>query len=190
MSMFEVQVFDCDAIDEAASVADAQRAKCPYRKMYENGVVGMFESLTAIREQVHADAPDEDKLPAADEKLFEIEKKKFGTEAAEQRECARHFRRRQGFSIIAGESPWQALTGINPRNEHMIHPNKRAKQIRVLLSGVDKLLRAELANAASDGAERSQFWDPLRSVCVQLGISQRRLSLYSKEITGISATVG
>lgn len=188
MSLFQVQVFSCDEANDASNVAQAERAKCPFRNVFENGVVGVFDSLGAIRDKVHADAPEELELKEKDEKLFSAEKKQFGETEAEQRENARLFRRQQGFAIIANEPAWQALTGLHPRSEHLIHPHARAKQIRVLLAGVEKLLRTEMDNAASDCEKRSKFWDPLRTVCVQLGISQRRLSLYSKEITGISAT--
>ena len=90
---------------------------------------------------------------------------------------------------------WQNLTGLYPEIERTLQPNDRARRIGYLLRVAEKIVRHELKadeargkqRAESFAEERSYKWDPLRTVCFYLRISQYKLSGYSKELNGMSA---
>ena len=95
-------------------------------------------------------------------------------------------------------APWQQISGIPAKGEHFENPNRRAAGLRKLLSGIERLLRYELNRAPAveeipaeekecEWLDRSFQWDPLRLICLQYQIAQRKLSGFSKELTGMSA---
>jgi AraC-like DNA-binding protein len=66
---------------------------------------------------------------------------------------------------------------------------ERRVAIRKLVRHVEKMGREILAEHAGDPEknERSYLWDPLATICFELGIARRKLSSYSKELTGMAA---
>ncbi len=114
-------------------------------------------------------------------------------------------------------APWQQISGITPENELTLPPRERRQALRKLIAKATDLAREELVEGAScplvgpegtatavgmtraeetrgqdapstnDYADATFLWDPMRSVCRQLGISHSKLSSLSKELTGMSA---
>jgi len=94
-----------------------------------------------------------------------------------------------------GETPtvqplWQRISGIDPATEGNLEADARDAAIRKLVREVEARATTEFARAESgkipDG-ERTAFWDPLARICLQLGISRTKLSLYTRELTGMRA---
>lgn len=93
----------------------------------------------------------------------------------------------------AGGTPalhkWQEISGLTPEVEAKMTRQERRIAIRKLVRHVEKMGREILAEHASDPEknERSYLWDPLATICFELGIARRKLSSYSKELTGMAA---
>ena len=99
-----------------------------------------------------------------------------------------------GLSAPATEAPhkgpaWQEISGLSPEAEAKMTRQERRVAIRKLVRHVEKMAREALLEHANDPerGERSYLWDPLQMICVELGIVRRKLSAYSKELTGMAA---
>jgi hypothetical protein len=85
---------------------------------------------------------------------------------------------------------WQKISGIDPASEDKLDSNARDAAIRKLVLEVERRATVEFERADSGlipAEERTVFWDPLARVCLQLGISRTKLSLYTRELTGMRA---
>ncbi|HYG75592.1 MAG TPA: hypothetical protein VEK08_11365 [Planctomycetota bacterium] len=83
---------------------------------------------------------------------------------------------------------WQTISGLGGEREEKMTADERDAAVRTLLAEVDRLAEIEFARGRNAPAgERSIFWDPLESICRQLGISRTKLSAYSRELTGLRA---
>jgi len=85
---------------------------------------------------------------------------------------------------------WQLISGIDPATESKLDADARDAAIRKLVREVEARATAEFVRAESGKipeGERTAFWDPLTRICLQLGISRTKLSLYTRELTGMRA---
>ena len=85
---------------------------------------------------------------------------------------------------------WQQISGIDPANELKMEADARDTAIRKLVQEVEQRAGVEIERAANGkvpAGERTAFWDPLTRICLQLGISRTKLSLYTRELTGMRA---
>ncbi|HEY3323526.1 MAG TPA: hypothetical protein VGP72_23940, partial [Planctomycetota bacterium] len=123
---------------------------------------------------------------------FVAECEKFGDAEAERRREERKDRRMNAEAILCVPL-WQQVSGLYPDNENAMTPRERLGAMLLLVKNAERLLRYEIKYSGEqkseiDAAEvRTYLWDPLRTVCFHLGISQRRLTGYCKELTGMSA---
>ena len=85
---------------------------------------------------------------------------------------------------------WQKISGIDPATEGNLDADGRDEAIRKLVREVETRATAEFSRADAGKipeGERTAFWDPLARICLQLGISRTKLSLYTRELTGMRA---
>ncbi|HEY3322508.1 MAG TPA: hypothetical protein VGP72_18750 [Planctomycetota bacterium] len=165
----------------------AEELKAPWTAMFSGGVVKMWgarqavmaqevEGLTDIREPV----------------LYEKECEEFGEDEAARLQDAREEKRERAARLLSVPL-WQQISGLIPGDEEHMSPHERAGRMLLLVKKAEGLLRYELKYAREHKSEldemgfRTYLWDPLRTVCFHLGISQRRLTSYCKELTGMSA---
>ncbi|HEY3321657.1 MAG TPA: hypothetical protein VGP72_14400 [Planctomycetota bacterium] len=163
--------------------------KDPAKAMFSAGVAKMFEARKALTTQELGDAG-----AGGDEDVFRFvaECEKFGDAEAERRREERKERRMNAEAILCVPL-WQQVSGLYPDNEKAMTPRERLGAMLLLVKNAERLLRYEIKYSGEqkseiDAAEvRTYLWDPLRTVCFHLGISQRRLTSYCKELTGMSA---
>ncbi|HEY3324509.1 MAG TPA: hypothetical protein VGP72_28920 [Planctomycetota bacterium] len=167
----------------------AEELKDPWKAMFSGGVMKMFEARKALTAQELGDAGG-----GGDEEVFRFvaECEKFGDAEAEKRREERYGRRMRAQAVQ--QVPlWMQVSGLFPDDEPKMSPRERLGAMLLLVKNAERLLRYEIRYSAEhkselDAAEvRTYLWDPLRTVCFHLGISQRRLTGYCKELTGMSA---
>ena len=86
--------------------------------------------------------------------------------------------------------PWQEITGFtSPEAERKMPRQERRLALRRLFKHYEKMVRDALAEHAADPdkEERTFLWDPLPTICFELGIARRKLSQLIKELTGMAA---
>jgi hypothetical protein len=86
--------------------------------------------------------------------------------------------------------PWQEITGFtDPEAERKMPRHERRLALRRLFKHYEKMVRDALAEHAADPDkdERTFLWDPLPTICFELGIARRKLSQLTKELTGMAA---
>ncbi|HEY3320922.1 MAG TPA: hypothetical protein VGP72_10695 [Planctomycetota bacterium] len=167
----------------------AEELKDPWKAMFSGGVAKMFEARKALTAQELGDAGT-----GGDEDVFRFvaECEKFGDAEAEKRREERKERRMNAEAILCVPL-WQQVSGLYPDDEPKMSPRERLGAMLLLVKNAERLLRYEIKYSGEqkseiDAAEvRTYLWDPLRTVCFHLGISQRRLTAYCKELTGMSA---
>ena len=140
------------------------------------------------------------------------EQREYEKDCAEAGEAEAAMREEEREAILNGqewraEPPlWQQISGLFPEQELGISPNRRAQGIRALLKRAEHLIRWEVRRGATDGngdgekrgigetvgdsdevrvdaTRQTAQWDPLRTICLYLGIAQRKLSALSREST-------
>lgn len=99
---------------------------------------------------------------------------------------------------------WRVVSGIEG-NELALAPGERARGIRKLLKSVERMARTELraeeqlrggdwrknpAPSADEEIEdrRCFAWEPLRTICLYLGIARTKLGTYALELWGLTST--
>jgi len=94
-----------------------------------------------------------------------------------------------GTPALHKRPAWQEISGLAPEAEAKMTRQERRVAIRKLVRHVEKMARETLLEHASDPEreERTHLWDPIDMICVELGIVRRKLSAYSKELTGMAA---
>jgi hypothetical protein len=177
----------------------AEELKDPEKPMFSLGTGRMWE----VRQEMTTEYRERD--AAAEQLAYENDVAESGEDEAQQREAVRE--------AIANarewrnEPPlWQQICGFSTENEQALHPNRRAAGVRSLLKRVEHLVRWEIRNKEGKNARRTggdgencdeprvdatrqtAQWDPLRTVCLYLGIAQRKLSALSREISGLAVT--
>jgi AraC-like DNA-binding protein len=159
-----------------------EEMKDPYEAMFSGGVMKMWNARQAIVAQQMEEGDTID-----DDVKYENEYEELGKDAAGARQKDREWRRRRAERLL--EVPlWQQVSELFPETEEAMNPNERAGGILALIKKVEGMLRYEIKFAREHPMEfRTYLWDPLRVVCFHLGISQRRLTMYSRELTGMSA---
>ncbi|HEY3323458.1 MAG TPA: hypothetical protein VGP72_23595 [Planctomycetota bacterium] len=165
----------------------AEELKDPWKAMFSAGVVKMFEArrALAVKELGDADAVFESERYAK-------ECKKFGEAHANTLQDARDERRMRA-QAVERVPLWQQVSGLLPGGEERMSPRERLGAMLLLVKKAEALLRYEIKHSGEHESEiealevRTYLWDPLRTVCFHLGISQRRLTSYCKELTGMSA---
>ncbi|HEY3324913.1 MAG TPA: hypothetical protein VGP72_30955 [Planctomycetota bacterium] len=166
-----------------------EELKNPWKAMFSGGVVKMFEARKALTAQELGDAG-----AGGDEDVFRFvaECEKFGDAEAEKRREER-YERRMRAQAVERVPLWMQVSGLFPDDEPKMSPRERLGAMLLLVKNAERLLRYEIKYSGEqkseiDAAEvRTYLWDPLRTVCFHLGISQRRLTSYCKELTGMSA---
>ncbi|HEY3320957.1 MAG TPA: hypothetical protein VGP72_10870 [Planctomycetota bacterium] len=166
-----------------------EELKDPWTAMFTGGVGKMFEARKALAAQELGDAG-----AGGDEDVFRFvaECEKFGDAEAERRREERK-ERRINVDAILRVPLWQQVSGLYPDDEPRMSPRERLGAMLLLVKNAERLLRYEIKYSGEHKSEidamevRTYLWDPLRTVCFHLGISQRRLTSYCKELTGMSA---
>jgi len=153
---------------------------------------------------------------AAEQRDYAADVVEFGETEAEAREDEREAL--ANASVWREQPPlWQQICGFTPAEELGVHPNVRAAGLRRLIKRAEWLIRWEIRRAeterngamdrdgeidrdgeganAGDGDEgrvdslrRTAQWDPLREICLYLGIAQRKLSALCREVNGMAVT--
>ncbi|HEY3323638.1 MAG TPA: hypothetical protein VGP72_24500 [Planctomycetota bacterium] len=166
-----------------------EELKNPAKAMFSAGVAKMFQARKALTAQELGDAG-----AGGDEDVFRFvaECEKFGDAEAEKRREER-YERRMRAQAVERVPLWMQVSGLFPDDEPKMSPRERLGAMLLLVKNAERLLRYEMKYSSAhqseiDAAEvRTYLWDPLRTVCFHLGISQRRLTGYCKELTGMSA---
>ncbi|HEY3323377.1 MAG TPA: hypothetical protein VGP72_23175 [Planctomycetota bacterium] len=165
----------------------AEELKDPWKAMFSGGVMKMFNARKALAEKELGDVNSID-----EGERYAKECKKFGEAHANTLQDARD-ERRERAQAVERVPLWQQLSGLYPDHEPKMSPRERLGAMLLLVKNAERLLRYEIKYSGEhkseiDAAEvRTYLWDPLRTVCFHLGISQRRLTSYCKELTGMSA---
>jgi hypothetical protein len=187
----------------------AEELKSPEKVMYSGGM----DKLWDVRQEVTSEYRERE--AAEEQRLFEEECAEFGESVAVEREQEREAIL-NGLQWQREAPLWQQISGLYPQQEPGLHPQRRAAGIRALLKRAEHLIRWEIRKGETERAEggrqkaeggveenfvgaesldhyvdstrRTAQWDPLRTVCLYLGIAQRKLSALSREISGLAAT--
>ena len=107
--------------------------------------------------------------------------------------CQDPYFRRDTLKMLLGEAHmplWQQLTQLHPSSEQSLGRELRRKRVRLLIKVAKILIRRELRihEADAERDERTLYWNPLVEVCRYLSIARSKLSSYSQELTGLTAT--
>ncbi|HYG78405.1 MAG TPA: hypothetical protein VEK08_25615 [Planctomycetota bacterium] len=170
----------------------------PLETMFSAGLVKVWETRKALAFR-NAYEWDENSR-----KTFERDKEKLGEKEAERRLQQRIQNSRPEFKSHA-QPLWREISGLTPAHDDGEHPNERAQKVALLMENVERLLRYEIraferkmderrkAGAQTPVGEndvrwvkQTHKWDPIRAICHELGIAEKKLSGFSKEINGLS----
>jgi AraC-like DNA-binding protein len=85
--------------------------------------------------------------------------------------------------------PWQEISGLTVEAEGKMTRSERRFALRKLFRHYEKLVREALEEHEKDPEkeERTFLWDPVPMLCIELGISRRKLSALTRELTGMAA---
>jgi AraC-like DNA-binding protein len=165
----------------------AEELKDPWKAMFSGGVMKMFNARKALAVKELGDVNS-----IHEGERYAKECKKFGEAHANTLQDARD-ERRERAQAVERVPLWQQLSGLYPDHEPKMSPRERLGAMLLLVKKAEALLRYEIKYSGEHASEidatevRTYLSDPLRTVCFHLGISQRRLTAYCKELTGMSA---
>ncbi|HEY3321017.1 MAG TPA: hypothetical protein VGP72_11175, partial [Planctomycetota bacterium] len=94
-----------------------------------------------------------------------------------------------GEGACATVPVWQEISGLTVEAEGKMTRSERRYALRKLFRHYEKLVREALEEHEKDPEkeERTFLWDPVPMLCIELGISRRKLSALTRELTGMAA---
>ena len=183
----------------AEELTSPERAE---RAMFSGGNARLWSVRQAMTSQCR------ERDAAAEERDYAADVADVGAAEADAREDAREAL--ANAQVWRGQPPlWQQLCGFTPDEEMGVHPNVRAAGLRRLIKRAEWLIRWEIRRGERDGngeggkggdgefvsdevvvdsLRRTAQWDPLREICLYLGIAQRKLSALCREVNGMAVT--
>jgi AraC-like DNA-binding protein len=84
---------------------------------------------------------------------------------------------------------WREVAGLTVENEGTMTRSERRYALRKLFRYYESLVREHLKEHEADPEkdERTFLWDPVPTICFELGIARSKLSSLTKELTGMAA---
>ncbi|HYG73586.1 MAG TPA: hypothetical protein VEK08_01035 [Planctomycetota bacterium] len=151
----------------------------PLKAMFEGGAQRLWAVLKALDAPFMEDRPviqktGDAEIDEAREFYAEREREERERQLAEER--------------LKRPAVWRQLSGLFKQEEDNLSPEKRQECAQRLIDIVVQLLRNELKlERENPNPYHTIQWDPVRKICVLLGIAPSHLSKLSKEATGLAA---
>jgi hypothetical protein len=84
---------------------------------------------------------------------------------------------------------WREVAGLRVENEGTMTRSERRYALRKLFRYYESLVREHLKEHEADAEkdERTFLWDPVPTICFEMGIARSKLSSLTKELTGMAA---